>query len=210
MQEETVMGRLIEFLFTKIYISMLISGIFILLSLSGGLIFGMGPAGMTVMSLIEAYGDDYKSYGLREAWDLFKTNFRKGNQVFLSFLTLYLLLTYGIYLMVQLPQQSLLYIIVGLMDLIFLLVLPFVYALYLKIQVHFELSYQNSIKLAFITLFLAPASVIFKLILGTALVLAISWYAPALGFFVLIGMWHFFTNDALEPIYALLKERIHV
>lgn len=204
------MGRLIEFLFTKIYISMLISGIFILLSLSGGLIFGMGPAGMTVMSLIEAYGDDYKSYGLREAWDLFKTNFRKGNQVFLSFLTLYLLLTYGIYLMVQLPQQSLLYIIVGLMDLIFLLVLPFVYALYLKIQVHFELSYQNSIKLAFITLFLAPASVIFKLILGTALLLVISWYAPALGFFVLIGMWHFFTNDALEPIYGLLKERIHV
>lgn len=202
------MGRLIEFLFTKIYISMLISGIFLLLSLSGGLIFGIGPAGMTVMSLIEAYGDDYKSYSLREAWGLFKTNFQQGNKVFLTFLAFYAFLTYGVYLMVQLPQQSYLYIVIGLIDLIFLLILPFIYALYLKIQVHFDLSYQNSLKLSFITLFMAPISAILKLVVGTCLLLLISWYAPALGFFVLIGMWHFYANDVLEPVYTVLKERL--
>lgn len=202
------MGRLIEVIFTKVYVAMLASGIFFLLSICGGLVLGFGPAGTTVMSLVHAYGDDYKSYKWSEAWSLFKSNFWISNQIFYSFLGLYALLTYGVFLMVQLPKQSLFYIFLSLLDVIFLLILPLVYMMYLKLQVHFELSYKNSIKLAVISLFIAPISAVLKLGIGTILLLLVSWYAPALGFFVLIGLWHFFVDDVLEPIYDLVEARL--
>lgn len=204
------MGRLIEVIFTKVYVSMLASGIFFLLSLCGGLLLGFGPAGMTVMSLVHAHGDEYKLYKWSDAWSLFKDNFVRGNQVFYSFLTLYALLTYGVFLLVQLPKQSLFYVFLSLIDVIFLLILPLVYMLYLKLQVHFDLSYKNSVKLAIISLFIAPISVILKLGLGTILLLVISWYVPALAFFVLVGLWHFFVDDVLEPVYELVESRLVV
>lgn len=204
------MGRLIEVIFTKVYVSMLVSGIFFLLSLCGGLVLGIGPAGTTVMSLVHAHGDEYKSYKWSEAWSLFKDNFVRGNQVFYSFLALYALLTYGVFLLVQLPKQSLFYVFLSLIDVIFLLVLPLVYMLYLKLQVHFDLSYKNSVKLSVISLFITPISTILKLGLGTILLLVISWYVPALAFFVLVGLWHFFVDDVLEPVYELVESRLVV
>ena len=118
------------------------------------------------------------------------------------------LFIYGVYLLIQLPQ-SLFTIFLSLVNLIFALVLPLVYSVYLKLQVHFELSYVNSLKLSIIGIFL-NISAMLKMLLGTALLLVASYYAPALGFFVFIGAWHFFISDVLKPVYELLKSKLIV
>jgi len=68
------MGKFIEFIFQKIYMAMLASGIFLVLTLCGGVLFGLAPASTVLMTLFAQYRYDYKAYKWQEAWSLFKEN----------------------------------------------------------------------------------------------------------------------------------------
>ena len=77
----------------------------------------------------------------------------------------------------------------------------------MKLQVHFELSYRNTVKLALIGIFMnLPA--IAKVLFGTVMLVGIGYYMPALLFFVGIGVWHFFISDMLEPVYESIHEKL--
>ena len=81
------------------------------------------------------------------------------------------------------------------------------YTVSLKLQVYFDLSYQNTLKLSLIGIFMSlPA--IAKVLLGSALLVGVGYYMPALLIFVGIGMWHFFISDMLEPIYESIHEKL--
>ena len=200
------MGKFIEFIFQKIYMAMLASGIFLVLTLCGGVLFGLAPASTVLMTLFAQYRYDYKAYKWQEAWSLFKENFLRSNQVFYTLLSIEAVFLYGLYLLVQLPQ-SILTVIISILNLLLALLLPLAYAVYLKLQVHFDLSYVNSIKLSLIGMLLDIRPIL-KLILGTALLGVISYYMPALLFFVLIGVWHFFVNDIFDPVYQSIHEKL--
>ena len=113
---------------------------------------------------------------------------------------------YGLYLLVQLPQ-SILTVIISILNLLLALLLPLAYAVYLKLQVYFELSYINSIKLSFIGMFLNVGAM-FKIAFGTGHDYGNLYYMPALVFFVFLGAWHFFISDLLEPVYQLIASRL--
>ena len=195
------MGKIIEFIFTRVYVAMLVTGIFWVLTI------GVGPASATIMSLYAENGMTYKDYHWSRAWELFKENLRPANQVFYTFFAIEGVLLYGMYLMIQIPHLNFFQILVLLFNLVFLLVAPLAYAVYLKLQVHFDLSYANSIKLSLIGMLLDIRPVL-KFILGTALLGVISYYMPALLFFVLIGVWHFFVNDIFDPVYQNIHEKL--
>lgn len=201
------MGRMIELIFTRVYLAMLATGIFWALAFCGGILFGFGPASATIMSLYAEHGSDYKQYGWSEAWALYKENFRRANQVFYTFFLIEAILVYGMYLMVQLPHLSLFQIFILLVNLIFLLVAPLTFAVYLKLQVHFDLSYLNSLKLSFIGAFLDIRAVT-KFLLGTFLLGVVTHFVPALFFFVLLGLWHFFVNDIFQPVYGTIRSKV--
>ena len=201
------MGKMIELIFTRVYVAMLVTGIFWILTICGGVLFGVGPAGATVMSLYAENGMTYKDYHWSRTWELFKENFVPANQVFYSFFAVEGVLIYGMYLMIQIPHLNFFQILVLLFNLVFLLVAPLAYAVYLKLQVHFDLSYVNSIKLSLIGMLLDIRPIL-KLILGTALLGVISYYMPVLLFFVLIGVWHFFVNDIFDPVYQSIHEKL--
>ena len=186
---------------------MLVTGIFWVLTICGGILLGVGPASATIMSLYAENGMTYKDYHWSRAWELFKENLRPANQVFYTFFAIEGILLYGMYLMIQIPHLNFFQILVLLFNLVFLLVAPLAYAVYLKLQVHFALSYANSIKLSLIGMLLDIRPVL-KLILGTALLGVISYYMPALLFFVLIGVWHFFVNDIFDPVYQNIHEKL--
>ena len=201
------MGKLIELIFQRVYMAMIATAIFWLLTLSGGLFFGLAPAGSTLMTLFQQYRYDYKRYHWQEAWTVFKSNFVCANQIFYSFFIVEGVLFYGIFLLAQLPHQTILHILLAILDLVFLLVAPLSYAVYLKLQVYFELSYKNWFKLALIGPFLNISAVL-KVLLGTILLSIAGYYIPALLFFVFIGVWHFFISDVLEPIYQIVQSKL--
>ena len=201
------MGNFLELVFHRFFLGMIVAAYFWLLTLAGGVIFGVAPASATIMSLYAEHGYSYRSYRFKETWSLYKNNFIKSNLTFYTFLIFGLVLVYGLYLMVQLPNQTILHLAATFLNLFFLAMVFLAYTVSLKLQVYFDLSYQNTLKLAFIGIFMSLSAVV-KVLLGSILLGVITYYMPALFFFVGIGMWHFFISDILEPVYESIHEKM--
>ena len=201
------MGKFLEFVFNRIFLGMMATAYFWLLTLAGGVVFGLAPASATLMSLYAEHGYTYRAYHLKEAWELYKSNFVKSNLAFYSFVFVDLFLVYGLYLLVQLPHQTILHLLATFLNVLVVALVFLAYTVSLKLQVYFDLSYQNTLKLSLIGIFMSlPA--IAKVLLGSALLVGVGYYMPALLFFVGIGMWHFFISDMLEPIYESIHEKL--
>ncbi|KXT99345.1 hypothetical protein SORDD20_00091 [Streptococcus oralis] len=201
------MGKILEFVFNRIFLGMIATAYFWLLTLAGGVIFGLAPASATLMSLYAEHGYTYRAYHLKEAWELYKSNFVKSNLAFYSFVFVDLVLVYGLYLLVQLPHQTIFHLLATFLNVLVVALVFLAYTVSLKLQVYFDLSYQNTLKLSLIGIFMSlPA--IAKVLLGSALLVGVGYYMPALLFFVGIGMWHFFISDMLEPIYESIHEKL--
>ena len=201
------MGNFIELVFHRFFLGMIVAAYFWLLTLAGGVVFGVAPASATIMSLYAEHGYSYRSYRFKETWSLYKNNFIKSNLTFYTFLIFGLVLVYGLYLMVQLPNQTILHLAATFLNLFFLAMVFLAYTVSLKLQVYFDMSYQNTLKLAFIGIFMSLSAVV-KVLLGSILLGVITYYMPALFFFVGIGMWHFFISDLLEPVYESIHEKL--
>ena len=201
------MGKFLEFVFNRFFLGMIATAFFWLLTLAGGVVFGLAPASATLMSLYAENGYTYRAYSLKEAWELYKSNFVKSNLAFYSFVFVDLVLVYGLYLLVQLPHQTIFHLLATFLNILVVAFVFLAYTVSLKLQVHYELSYRNTVKLALIGIFMnLPA--IAKVLFGTVMLVGIGYYMPALLFFVGIGVWHFFISDMLEPVYESIHEKL--
>ena len=201
------MGKFLEFVFNRFFLGMIATAFFWLLTLAGGVVFGLAPASATLMSLYAENGYTYRAYSLKEAWELYKSNFVKSNLAFYSFVLVDLVLVYGLYLLVQLPHQTIFHLLATFLNILVVAFVFLAYTVSLKLQVYYELSYRNTVKLALIGIFMnLPA--IAKVLFGTVMLVGIGYYMPALLFFVGIGVWHFFISDMLEPIYESIHEKL--
>lgn len=201
------MGKFLEFVFNRFFLGMIATAFFWLLTLAGGVVFGLAPASATLMSLYAEHGYTYRAYSLKEAWELYKSNFVKSNLAFYSFVLVDLVLVYGLYLLVQLPHQTIFHLLATFLNILVVAFVFLAYTVSLKLQVHYELSYRNNVKLALIGIFMnLPA--IAKVLFGTVMLVGIGYYMPALLFFVGIGVWHFFISDMLEPVYESIHEKL--
>ena len=201
------MGKFLEFVFNRFFLGMIATAFFWLFTLAGGVVFGLAPASATLMSLYAEHGYTYQAYSLKEAWELYKSNFVKSNLAFYSFVLVDLVLVYGLYLLVQLPHQTIFHLLATFLNILVVAFVFLAYTVSLKLQVHYELSYRNTVKLALIGIFMnLPA--IAKVLFGTVMLVGIGYYMPALLFFVGIGVWHFFISDMLEPVYESIHEKL--
>ena len=201
------MGKFLEFVFNRFFLGMIATAFFWLLTLAGGVVFGLAPASATLMNLYAEHGYTYRAYSLKEAWELYKSNFVKSNLAFYSFILVDLVLVYGLYLLVQLPHQTIFHLLATFLNILVVAFVFLAYTVSLKLQVHYELSYRNTVKLALIGIFMnLPA--IAKVLFGTVMLVGIGYYMPALLFFVGIGVWHFFISDMLEPVYESIHEKL--
>ena len=201
------MGKFLEFVFNRFFLGMIATAFFWLFTLAGGVVFGLAPASATLMSLYAEHGYTYRAYSLKEAWELYKSNFVKSNLAFYSFVLVDLVLVYGLYLLVQLPHQTIFHLLATFLNILVVAFVFLAYTVSLKLQVHYELSYRNTVKLALIGIFMnLPA--IAKVLFGTVMLVGIGYYMPALLFFIGIGAWHFFISDMLEPVYESIHEKL--
>ena len=74
-------GNFIELVFHRFFLGMIATAYFWLLTLAGGVVFGIAPASATLMSLFAKNGYSYRAYRFKEAWALFKSNFVKAISV---------------------------------------------------------------------------------------------------------------------------------
>ena len=183
--ESTGIQRLFYLSWTVIKLNLL----FVLFSLAGGIIFGVGPALQMMTDFILEEGMNYQAITVKRAFESWKAHFERSNCYFLLFLFTLGFVFYNIYLAVQFT---------GIMWLIITFILFFV-SLILVIFYIYMLLYEGSyfistidlMKLSFISIFL-NLGVFFKVLFGVISIVALTWKMKGLllfASFALIMMW---------------------
>ena len=166
--ESTGIQRLFYLSWTVIKLNLL----FVLFSLAGGIIFGVGPALQMMTDFILEEGMNYQAITVKRAFESWKAHFKRSNCYFLLFLFTLGFVFYNIYLAVQFT---------GIMWLIITFILFFV-SLILVIFYIYMLLYEGSyfistidlMKLSFISIFL-NLGVFFKVLFGVISIVALTW-----------------------------------
>lgn len=162
---------------------------FVLLTIMGGVILGIGPAFQTINDLLEEARINYQEITFKKAFNFWKENFKKSNRDFFSFFLAFFIVTYNLYLAVQL--QGLLWLIIDFLLFSVLLLLSVMYLYMVFYETSYKIGFVDLIKLAFISVFL-NFGVFLKVLFGVGSILVLSWYFKGLflfATFALIIMW---------------------
>ncbi|VGW01629.1 hypothetical membrane spanning protein [Streptococcus pyogenes] len=158
--------------------------IFHLLSLAGLIVFGVGPAWQTIVTLFLKTPQEENHYSLKRAVQLWKSYFKEANLRFGLFALTFLFLTFNLHWAVQFP--SLFWFTVSFLIVIAMVWLTMTYLYMVFYAVSYEINLWNNIKLAFISVFLSFKSFLLMLsvLLGITLV---TWQYKGLYLFLTFG-----------------------
>ncbi|HEP6668099.1 TPA: YesL family protein [Streptococcus pyogenes] len=158
--------------------------IFHLLSLAGLIVFGVGPAWQTIVTLFLKTPQEENHYSLRRAVQLWKSYFKEANLRFGLFALTFLFLTFNLHWAVQFP--SLFWFTVSFLIVIAMVWLTMTYLYMVFYAVSYEINLWNNMKLAFISVFLSFKSFLLMLsvLLGITLM---TWQYKGLYLFLTFG-----------------------
>ncbi|HEP1280316.1 TPA: YesL family protein [Streptococcus pyogenes] len=158
--------------------------IFHLLSLAGLIVFGVGPAWQTIVTLFLKTPQEENNYSLKRAVQLWKSYFKEANLRFGLFALTFLFLTFNLHWAVQFP--SLFWFTVSFLIVIAMVWLTMTYLYMVFYAVSYEINLWNNMKLAFISVFLSFKSFLLMLsvLLGITLV---TWQYKGLYLFLTFG-----------------------
>ncbi|MFQ8325988.1 YesL family protein [Streptococcus pyogenes] len=158
--------------------------IFHLLSLAGLIVFGVGPAWQTIVTLFLKTPQEENHYSLKRAVQLWKSYFKEANLRFGLFALTFLFLTFNLHWAVQFP--FLFWFTVSFLIVIAMVWLTMTYLYMVFYAVSYEINLWNNMKLAFISVFLSFKSFLLMLsvLLGITLV---TWQYKGLYLFLTFG-----------------------
>ncbi|HEP1429479.1 TPA: YesL family protein [Streptococcus pyogenes] len=158
--------------------------IFHLLTLAGLIVFGVGPAWQTIVTLFLKTPQEENHYSLKRAVQLWKSYFKEANLRFGLFALTFLFLTFNLHWAVQFP--SLFWFTVSFLIVIAMVWLTMTYLYMVFYVVSYEINLWNNMKLAFISVFLSFKS--FLLMLSVLLgIILVTWQYKGLYLFLTFG-----------------------
>ncbi|MEO1772076.1 MULTISPECIES: YesL family protein [Enterococcus] len=197
----------VQRLFYVIWTIIKLNLFFLLFSLMGGLVLGIGPAFQTMNDLLTEQGINYQEITFKRFLTGWKSNFKRGNLHFGLFAVLTLVLVYNLYLAAQI--QGLLWLIIAVL-LFFVLLLVTVLFLYITLyETSYEISNVNLLKLAFISVFL-NFGVFLKVLFGVISILAVTWYFKGLFLFATFALLIIWSGYATKSNRQLVDQKLAV
>ncbi|PCS01032.1 DUF624 domain-containing protein [Lactococcus fujiensis] len=200
-----MVGRALEILFTRVWTVVKLTLIFWLLSICGGFIFGIGPALKVITEQYMAHGFDWKSISWKESFKMFKADFWKANALFLITLFFFLLLSYSLFLSVQI--KGLIFFIIDFMLIfaIFILFVAYEYALIIGSQYRIELI--NLVKMSIISCF-SSFSTFWKMTIGSFCILVLTWQFKGLILFGIVGLMQIYNAHVTKKWRNKIDEKL--
>ena len=180
-----MLGKVLEELFIRIWVVIKLTLYFWIYTFAGGIIFGLGAAWKTVNELFYLYGFEYKEITIKRGWNIYKRNFLRGNLLFSLFLSGTALLSYNLYLSVQI--KGLIFLAIDFILLFALLCLFATYQYSMILDREYTISVPNLLKLSFISVFSSFSSFL-KIIIGSGIILGVTWQFKGLILFGVIGL----------------------
>ena len=178
---------------------------FHLFSLMGGYIFGVGPSIQMVSDLFQESKFDHKEITFRRAFELWKSHFIRSNSQFILFMIVFAVLSYNLYLSVQLV--GLLWLIV---DFILISAILFIYVAYqyiISYETNYDMPFLQVVKLASISVFFGFGT-FWKLLIGAVVILAVTWQMKGLILFATISLLIIWSVIATKKIRDIIDEKL--
>ncbi|CAD5898963.1 MULTISPECIES: YesL family protein [Carnobacterium] len=200
-----MLGKYLETFFNRCYLFIKLSLIFWGLSFTGGLIFGVGPALVTIASLFLEYRWEYKQMNKATWWKIYKENFKKSTILFYIFGAISVFLAYNLYLSVQIT--GLLFLMIDFLIIFALVILSSAFWFAILIQSQYDCSLKDTLKLAAILSFMSFKNTLVLTIGGVVLIM-ITYKFPGLILFGSIGFWIIFVANVSQPLFTKLDEQL--
>ncbi|MBS6430431.1 YesL family protein [Enterococcus raffinosus] len=196
----------IQRLFYVIWTIIKLNLYFLLFSLMGGVVFGIGPAFQTMNDLLTEQGINYQEITFKRFLSGWKKNFKRGNLHFSLFAALTFVLAYNLYLAAQI--QGLLWMIITFL-LFFVLLLVGVLFLYTtQYETSYDISTGNLLKLAFISVFL-NFGVFLKVLFGVVSIFVLTWYFKGLMLFATCSLLVIWSGYATKDNRQLVDKKLN-
>lgn len=120
--------------------------------LCGGVILGIGPSFQSISDLFYEHRLDYQEITIKKMWQRFKANFKTSNLDFYFFAVVLFILGYNLYLAIQI--KGLIWLMIDFVLIFAFLLVMSAYLLLLTFRSRYEISFNNILKLCFVSLFL--------------------------------------------------------
>lgn len=200
-----MLGKTLESLFIKSWVIIKLNLLFWLLSSSGLFIFGIGPALKSVNELFAANEFNDKEITLNGAWRSFKQNFVRGNLLFGTLLIVLSMLSYNLYLSVQIKGLFFLMIDFILVFALMYVLVAFQYSLLLDSV--YDISLFNLLKLSLISSF-SSFSQLLKIFFGIFVILLITWRYKGLILFGTVSLIQIWSYLVTKKWRVVIDERL--
>lgn len=200
--------KVLDKCFYWIYFLMKLSMIYLLLLLIGAVLFGFHPANTSMMSLMAKHQKDLGAYTFKEAFSIYRKDFCSSNMLGYLLASLAVCIAYTIFHLPPISSLALLFVI-QVINSFFLNYLFCTYAVYLKLQVYYDFSLVNALKLSAMAVFFDLVAIL-KCLLGSFIVIFLLSKVSLLMAVFLPIIWLIFIADVLEPIYQMVKAGNHV
>lgn len=189
-------------LLIRSYVGIKLSLLFWLYAFSGLLLFGIGPALLTVAELYHRHHWHYDKITLAEGWQLFKSHFKLGNLYLYLFAGITIILAYNLFLSVQ--TQGLIFIITDFILIFALLILVSMFHFGIWLQARYKIALATTLKLSFIQFFNNFLEVL-KLLAGFVAIMLITYKFPGLLLFGTVPALLLWTAYVSKKWYAKLE-----
>ncbi|GFH42692.1 membrane protein [Lactococcus hodotermopsidis] len=200
-----MLGTALDKGFSLVWSIMKVNFYFILFTLMGGIVLGIGPAFQTATDLLVEFESNWKALTFRRAFDYWRTNFKVGNRNFWLYAAVAFAFGYNLYLAIQI--KKLVFFAIGFV-LIFCLVLASVIYLYVTLYTsEYEVRFRGILKLALTSTFLNFAS-FFKLLFGIFGIFVVSWNMKGLFIFGTFAMLAYWSVISTKPIRNLVAHKL--
>ena len=180
-----MLGNMFENVFNRCFVLIKLNLYFWVLTVVGLVVTGVGPALMTINELFTEYQWEHSEMTIKRTLQLFKRNWKVGNQLFLLFFASGLIISYNLFLAVQ--MQGLLFLVLDFFLIFILLAVFLSYNYALALNSRFEMAFFDLVKLALMTFF-ANFFMVLKSLGGLAVVLFLTYKFPGLILFGAVAL----------------------
>lgn len=202
-----MLGQQMQVVFNRVFVMMIINVYFLIYSLAGLIIFGIGPAFRAVSELYLDGGDDFRKYSFKRGFGYFKKYFVQANIHALSMILILGFLAYNFYLALQIKFGWMI-VVEFLIIAAFILIYGIGIFTWLALT-RFDISYKNALKLSVMQFFSNFGRLLLFVGLNIGLIFATAkWPGLILflsfGIFVVLNTW--ISKDWFTKVDDMLAE----
>lgn len=191
--------------FNRFYVVVKLNLYFWLLTIMGGIIFGIGPALLTIVKLSLECRWDHQELTWKNVFSTFKTSYKRGNFSFYGFLLLGVILSYNLYFSLQINHLLFLIIDFLLIFALFLMAISFLFSLFIEAQ--YEAAIKDVWKLSFL-LFFMDFWTLLKLGGLLAGISVLTYFNPALILFGSISLFIILASLISNKLFIRLSQKL--